>query len=192
MTQDRLKLAAWFSILNAVITIPIIILGFIIGLKQNIALDFVLVLLSTLSILILIYILLTFKGLLNSYFSFYNVDTIIAMFIWANVFLTGANIVPSFLPEYKVKVGIFTLMFVLLFGILNIMLGAKLLKLKEDLFGLLKPFSYLTIATGILCMTIVLLPLGMITDVISSILLAIIFFRATKCTNKSSEENTII
>jgi hypothetical protein len=192
MTQDRLKLAGWFSILNAVITIPIIILGFIIGLKQNIALDFVLVLLTALSILIVIYILLTFKGLLNSYFSFYNVDTIIAMFIWANVFVTGANIVPLFLPEYKVKIGIFTLMFMLLNGILHIMLGAKLLKLKEDLFGLLKPFSYLTIATGILCMTIVLLPLGMITDVISSILLAIIFFRATKCTNKSSEENTII
>jgi hypothetical protein len=192
MTQDRLKLAGWLSILSAVITIPIIILGFIIGLKQNIALDFVLVLLTTLSILILIYILLTFKGLLNSYFSFYNVDTIIAMFIWANVFVTGANIVPLFLPEYKVKIVIFSLMFMLLSGILNIMLGAKLLKLKDDLFGLLKPFSYLTIATGILSMTIVLLPLGMITDVISSILLAIIFFRATKCTNKSSEENTII
>jgi hypothetical protein len=192
MTQDRLKLAGWLSILSAVITIPIIILGFIIGLKQNIALDFVLVLLTALSMLIVIYILLTFKGLLNSYFSFNNVDTIIAMFIWANVFVTGANIVPLFLPEYKVKIVIFSLMFMLLSGILNIMLGAKLLKLKDDLFGLLKPFSYLTIATGILSMTIVLLPLGMITDVISSILLAIIFFRATKCTNKSSEENTII
>ena len=191
MTQDRLKLAGWLSILNAVITIPSAVMGFIMGFK-NIAPNFVVIVLSVLSILIFIYILLTFKGLLNSYFNFYNVDTIIAMFIWASVFLTGANIVPSFLPEYKVKVGIFTLMFVLLFGILNIMLGAKLLKLKEDLFGLLKPFSYLTIATGILCMTIVLLPLGMIADVISSILLAIVFFRATKCTNKSSEENIII
>jgi hypothetical protein len=191
MTQDRLRLAGWLSILNAVLTIPSAVMGFIMGFK-NIAPNFVVIVLSVLSILIFIYILLTFKELLNSYFNFYNVDTIIAMFIWANVFVTGANIVPLFLPEYKVKIGIFTLMFMLLNGILHIMLGAKLLKLKDDLFGLLKPFSYLTIATGILCMTIVLLPLGMITDVISSILLAIIFFRATKCTNKSSEENTTI
>ena len=191
MTQDRLKLAGWLSILNAVITIPSAVMGFIMGFK-NIAPNFVVIVLSVLSILIFIYILLTFKGLLNSYFNFYNVDTIIAMFIWANVFLTGANIVPSFLPEYKVKIGIFTLMVGLLCGILNIMLGVKLLKLKEDLFGLLKPFSYFTIATGILYLTIVLLPLCMIAEVISSILLAIIFFRATKCTNKSSEENIII
>ena len=173
------------------LTIPLIVVNFFIGLKQNIALDFVAVILNSLFMLIAIYILLTFKGLLNSYFSFYNVDTIIAMLIWALVFLAGANIVPLFLPEYKVNIGIFTLIFTLLCGILNIMLGVKLLKLKEDLFGLLKPFSYLTIAAGILCVTIVLLPLYMIAEVISSILLAIIFFRATKCTVKNSDENAV-
>ena len=63
------------------------------------------------------------------------------------------------------------------FGIIFIVFAIKLLRLPDNLFGLLKPFSYTSIATGFCFATIFLIPLGLVASTIADMILAIIFFR---------------
>ena len=65
-------------------------------------------------------------------------------------------------------------------GVIYVFLGIKLLNCEDNLFGYLKPFSYLTIATGIMTAVVVLVFFGFITAIISDIILALIFFKAAK------------
>jgi len=65
-------------------------------------------------------------------------------------------------------------------GVIHILFGIRILHLPEDLFGLLKPFSYLSIAIGICSVTFILLPLGLIIEAVSYVILGMIFFRATE------------
>jgi hypothetical protein len=49
-------------------------------------------------------------------------------------------------------------------------LRQKLLKLPDDLGGMLKPFCYANMATGIFLASIVLIPLGILTSAISDLM----------------------
>jgi len=58
--------------------------------------------------------------------------------------------------------------------------GYKLLKLPDDLGGMLKPFCYANMATGIFLSSIVLLPLGILASAISDLMLGTIFLSVSK------------
>ena len=54
----------------------------------------------------------------------------------------------------------------------------KLLKLKDDLFGLLKPYAYTTLAAAICGATIILMPIGLIIQLAALVIQGMIFLRA--------------
>jgi hypothetical protein len=68
------------------------------------------------------------------------------------------------------------------FGILSIMFGTRLLRLSGDLYGLLKPFCYVTIGSGICLVTVFLLPVAILTGAVADVILGVIFFRAAEQT----------
>jgi hypothetical protein len=65
-------------------------------------------------------------------------------------------------------------------AVLSIIFGVKLLRLQDDLFGLLRPFAYVTIAAGVCFVTILLAPLGLVVDAVSNVILGVIFLRALR------------
>ena len=66
------------------------------------------------------------------------------------------------------------------FGILDIMLGTRLLQIPGNLYGLLKPFSYILITSGVCFITVILSPVGYTAEAVSDGMLGIIFFRAAE------------
>jgi hypothetical protein len=66
------------------------------------------------------------------------------------------------------------------FGILSIMFAKRLLRLSGNLYGLLKPFCYITIVSGICFITVFLAPVGIIAGAVTDVILGVIFFRAAE------------
>lgn len=65
-------------------------------------------------------------------------------------------------------------------GVISIVFAVKLLHLPDDLFGLLTPFSYTIIASGMCYASIILSPLGIIGEAAAGVILGMIFFRAAE------------
>ena len=80
-------------------------------------------------------------------------------------------------------VGMISAVLLIPYGILHAVLGVKILKLDNELFGWRKSFSILTILTGVFLATVILLPLGLMTSMVSDVILALIFFAAIKSKN---------
>jgi hypothetical protein len=65
-------------------------------------------------------------------------------------------------------------------GILSIVFAVKLLRLQDDLFGLLKPYAYATMASAVCLATVILAPVGMLVDAAATVMLGVIFLRAAR------------
>jgi len=182
LNEKNLSLAGWFSVVSAVITLPLIIIGFISGMSENksAALLYLEALFSTGYVVIYVYIFTILKRLLNEKVAFHDVDKYITFLIWINVAITVFSVIT--LPFIKVQeiVGVGMLILMIPLGVIYVVFGIKLLNCEDNLFGYLKPFSYMTIATGIMMATIVFILFGMITSIISDVILALIFFKAAK------------
>ncbi len=64
------------------------------------------------------------------------------------------------------------------YNIIVIVFGILLMKFEDDLFGLLKPLLFMTIASGVLGATVILAPLGLLAHIASLIILGMAFLRA--------------
>jgi hypothetical protein len=60
------------------------------------------------------------------------------------------------------------------------MFATRLLRLPGNLYGLLKPFCYITIVSGICFITVLLSPVGIIAGAVADVILGVIFFRAAE------------
>jgi hypothetical protein len=66
------------------------------------------------------------------------------------------------------------------FGILSILFAKRLLRLPYSLYGLLKPYCYVTLISGACFITVILIPVGIVTGAVTDFILGIIFFRAAE------------
>jgi hypothetical protein len=65
-------------------------------------------------------------------------------------------------------------------GILLTVFGYRMLQLQDPLFGLLKPYAYLTIAAGICCISIILAFFGMLISMVTTIIQGLVFIRSSE------------
>ena len=94
--------------------------------------------------------------------------------------LKTVGIIESDFSPLKIVLFIVFFSVFFLLGIVSIVFAVKLLRLKGDLFGMLKIYVYTTIAGGVCLVSIVLFPLSLIVVVASYILEGIIFLRAAE------------
>lgn len=187
--------AGWASIASAVITISVITLSiysvFTEELKgeKNFVLTATTMALSFIYLVIFIIIFINLKNLLNKDLGITSLDFLIKLVVGSNVTLTSFFIIimpfqiaENTMPFQTIESTIAIICTVLLipYGILHTIFGVKIFKLDNGIFGWRKSFSIFTILTGISLATIILLPLGLITSMISNILLAFVFFSAVK------------
>jgi len=168
VTIEQLNLAAWLSIISAALSIPLFLFGFYRG-EQN-PFSFVV---SILMAGIAVYILVIFKKLLNNRFNFRKTDSLIMFVIMLNI----AGVIIAHLPGSIVLIGI---LYFICFGIVNIAFGIKLLDLPNNLYGLLKPFSYGLIILGLCSASIIGVFLALLVSMVLDVILAMIFFRSAK------------
>jgi hypothetical protein len=102
--------------------------------------------------------------------------------IWGNIALAVLSLFSLGTGKLESFMGTLTVAALIVFGILSIMFGTRLLRLSGNLYGLLKPFCYVTIGSGICLVTIFLLPVAITAGAIADVILGVIFFRAAEQT----------
>jgi hypothetical protein len=182
LNEKNLNLAGWLSVVAAVVTFPVLVMSFVSGMaeEKNSVFTYLEAALDIGYLVLYVYIFVMFRRLLNEKASFHDADPYITFLIWINVAITLVSVATLPFPETADMVGIGSVVLLIPFGIVYVVFGIKLLNCHDDLFGYLKPFSYLTIATGVMVALVVMVLLGMVTSIISDIILALIFFKAAK------------
>lgn len=179
----RYLIAGWLAMASAVLIVPE--LGIKLLLEHiSPSLTALSAPISMINLVIGIFLLNMLRLLLNERFAFFKADLIITLMICFNVasfLLEMVDISLQMAGKGSSTGGTLAIIAVILiypFFILNIVLGAVLLKMEDDLFGLLKPFAYLTLASGICGVTLILVPLGLLTAIGALVVEGVIFLRA--------------
>jgi len=180
ITKKQLYLAGWLSIANALFAIPSIAMSWFLETIGGSGAKLSQAMLTVVGLGLFLYIISSLRKLLNSRFQFHDVDTYISLLIWGNVVLAALSLLSLESGELEKGMGFLSLMAFIFFGILSIMFATRLLRLSRNLYGLLKPFCYTNILSGICFLTIFLSPVGIIAGAVADIILGVIFFRAAE------------
>lgn len=180
MTKEKLNFTGWLSIANAIFAIPSVAMYLFLGTVEGPGAKLAQAILTLVSVGLLVYILTSLRKLLNSRFQFHNVDLYISLLIWVNIALSILSLLALESSIFEWVMNIFSTMALIVQGIILIMFATRLLRLPENLYGLLKPYSYITIVSGIFAITIILFWAAMIAGAVADAILGIIFFRAAE------------
>lgn len=144
-----------------------------------------------------VYIMIQLKILLNSRFQFHDVDTIILILIALLIVSTIVSTISILLllgsagakTVATIIVSIISAVMAIFYGIFEIIFSRRILHLSDNLFGLLKPYSYTAMAGGICMVTVILAPLAIIVGIVNYVILGMIFFGATEGLSPIEEKN---
>lgn len=178
MTPEQFIRAGRLAIVNAVITIPLFLLSIMLGLQSDYGARALQTMLVVATTLLFVYILLALKEFINSRHAFHDTDILIKIQIWANIALTIFSMLGLLSQSLQEAEGIFALFLIVPLGIVQAIFGYRLLRLPDKLHGRLKPFCWLSIATGFCFAVVILIPLGLLTSAAADVLLGLILIRA--------------
>jgi hypothetical protein len=180
ITKGQLTLAGWLSITNAIFAIPSIAMAWFLDTIGGAGAKLSQTILTLVSLGLFLYVIISLRKLLNYRFQFHEVDIYISLLIWGNVALAILSLLSLGSGKIDFAMNILSIISFIVFGILAIMFATRLLRLPGNLYGLLKPFCYLTIVSGICFITVFLSPVGIIAGAVTDVILGIIFFRAAE------------
>lgn len=177
-----MKTAAWICFLSAAITLPLVVIDIALALigQNKPVFQVILTFLSLLTLALFVFIYYWFMKMLNDKYGFDKVNGLISFFILLQVLTTVVNSVSTLFPKDNIIIGAFVITVLIVTGILLILLGVKLLKLEYSFDGLLKPFCYINIATGICLLSVLLIPLALLGSIASDIFLGMIFLHQAR------------
>lgn len=136
-----------------------------------------------------VYALLMFKKLLNERFEYHDLDLLIYISIWwVIVFeITGLGLrffAIALWDTNRILIGVVYLVFLtasmVTIGIVDILIAVKLLRIKEVFSEYIRAFAYISMATGICEVSVLLTPIALLLAPFTWIILALIFFRNTQ------------
>lgn len=187
LTSRSLKTAGWLAMASAFLTLPLVFLSFkldgIIDFKATVIQTIIQVSGTFLFVSIIIYL----RKLLNSLYNFHDTDRNIDLMILAGAVTGIISMVSLYVPPLKESVEYAVIVILILQGIVQLQFGYKLLKLPDDLGGMLKPFCYANIATGIFMASVILIPLGILASAISDLMLGTIFLSVSRLVSGKTE-----
>jgi len=165
---------------SAFLTLPLAYLSFRLESRVDLYADEIQTFIQASGTLLFIAIILSLKRFLNTLFTFHDTDKNIGLMVLGSM-VTGVLAISLYsFPTLKESLGSALIVILVLLGIVQAQFGYKLRKLPNDLGGMLKPFCYANIATGILLASIVLIPLSIPVSALSDLMLATIFFNRSK------------
>jgi len=182
--SSRYTLAGWLAIAQAVLIFPeigvAVLAEYLLG--SSPVIKMALAPIHVVSMVVGIYVLYMFRDLLGKRFEFHRTDNLLLILIGANVVFIILGVLGLVLGLlFGAIEGLFDVLSLVLFvpyNIIVIAFGIRLLKLEDDLFGLLKPLVFMTIASGVLGATIILAPLGLLAHIASLVIVGMVFLRA--------------
>ena len=187
LTYRALTIAGWLTMISAFASVPMAYLAFKLEGQIDPTTTLILATMQTAGTLLFVAITVLLKRFLNRIFSFHDTDKSIELMIMANV-VAGVFVVGGmYIPQIKEPVNTAALVLMVFQGIVQMQFGVKLLKLQHGLGGLLKPFCYLNMATGVCIASIVLIIVGVVASAVSDLMLATIFFNVSNLLKVSEQ-----
>jgi hypothetical protein len=188
VTTRKLRIAAFLAMTSAVLSLPVLLLSYHFYENAEPVYALFLSFMQLAGLSLFIYLNSILKRFLNLRFSFHQTDNYIDFLITINVFLTIAGIGALLVPALAEPLEQYSLLLIISFGVGQLLFGMKLFQVPDSLQGLLKPFCFLTILTGILIATIFLLPLASLTGAVADVMLGAIFFKACKIPQEGTSD----
>ncbi len=192
MEENRYRLAGWMSIVAALL-FPAI---FVTGIVQTVIADRALGYsgptlgpadgLSILFTIIGIYVLIVFRRFLHERYEFHDLDMLITLsIVWSilmqvvGLAIDGLMILawPVNETAYLVISLGFIGIFMLSIGVIDILIGVRLMQSKREFSELLRVFAIISIVSGILEVAIILSPLALLLVPVNFVILGLILLR---------------
>ena len=181
---NQYTLAGWLAIISAILLVPEIGLAVLLEFISS-SMEVIIAPIHIVNLIIGVYILYMFRKLLNREFNFHSTDLIITILIIINIVsfiigiieLGGSMFGLDLTADHNLTIVIFVL---IVNCILTIIFGVMLLKLEGDLYGMLKPYAYTTIGSGVCGATVILAPIGFLAAIAGLVMLGMIFLRAKR------------
>lgn len=185
LTSRSMKTAGWFAMTSAFLTLPLVYLSFRLeGMSDSYA-DVIQTIIQAFGTLLFVAIVLYLKRLLNVAFRFNGTDRNIELMVMASI-VSGILSVGVFsFPTLKESLQSAMIVVLVALGIVQVQFGYRLLKLPNDLGGLLKPFCIANMLTGIFLASVVLMPLSIIVSALSDLMLGTIFFNIARLSGRA-------
>lgn len=165
---------------SACVTLPLAYLSYLLSSRKDFDSALVLTIIEVAGTVLFMIVLVCFKRFLSRLLAFSEVNNHIDIFIIAGSISAALSIITLLIPDLKTAIESVMLVLIIIQGVIQIHMGYTLLKLPYNPGGLLKPFCYLTIATGIMTVSIILLPFALVASALSDLMLASMFMGAAK------------
>ncbi|HHJ38364.1 MAG: hypothetical protein AXA67_13475 [Methylothermaceae bacteria B42] len=179
MNSDRFKLAAILAFIRATMILPLASLASQLAGNPGFGPMMITALLTLLNFALFVYIITTFKGLLNERFGYHSLDLTIYGLIGLNALTILVLLGPMLLPGQISGGTGFMAIISLAYGLVLIGYAFQILKMDNPLFGFQKPYGYLVAASGLGFASMVLAGVGVIFGAVADILLGVIFIKAS-------------
>jgi hypothetical protein len=192
MEENEYRTAGWLAIAQAALFPAAFVIGII---ESVVAGEFLGVrrpfigpsdLLMIINTAIGVYTLLMFRRLLREQYDYHDVDLLIIISVWWSIFFQtiGLGLKSALMLFWPINSFLVTVAYIVLFasafvtiGIIDILIGAKLLKVKEVFSQGIRNLAYIMIASGICEVTVLLAPLAIAMVPVWSVVLALVFLR---------------
>ena len=180
MTRRTFTISGWLAMISAFASIPMAYLAFTLEGRGDTVGTIMQGGMQVAGTALFVVITLLLKRFLNQVFGFHDTDKSIDLMVMANV-VAGVFVLGGLcLPEIRETASPAALVIMVFQGLVQIRFGYRLLKVPNNLGGLLKPFCYLNMATGVCVASLVLILAGVVLSAISDLMLATIFFNIAK------------
>jgi hypothetical protein len=181
MKKNIFKISFYCCIADAIICLPFCIIGIIQGLgKLNKFQETGMNLMNIIYTSIFIVIALGLKNIMEVFFKTPKYNKLIYIMIFTSALSIPLLLITSVFPEYKNIFGIILILLSIVMFIPYFILFVKSRKNDNVLQPEWKRFSTINIWVGICFLTILLIPIGLILNIISSIIGAFVFKKALK------------
>jgi hypothetical protein len=192
MSDNRYATAGWLAIIAAIL-FPT---GFVVGIIQGIIgirafnyhgpitgpSDLIFIVVTIIGV----YVLVMLRRMFNERYGFHDIDVLITIAIWWNVFFQVTGLALKVLTLFSWPASEFVMTVVLLsymiiamltIGVIDILIAIKLIRCKERFSDLIKAYAYITVVSGISEVLIFLMPLALILVPVNFVILGMIFLK---------------
>jgi len=190
LTYRSLITAGWLAMISAFVSIPLTYAAFQLDGRVDSTATGIQIFIQIGGVILFVAITLYLKRFLNARFRFHNTDKNIVLMIVANVVASVFAIMAICFSQLKETLEIAALGIVVFQGVVQMQFGYRLLTLPDNLDGMLKPFCYLNMATGVCIASVVLVIAGVVVSSISDLMLGTIFFHLAKLVREQDSSGT--
>jgi hypothetical protein len=185
LTCKTMTIAGWLAMISAFFTLPLMYLSFRLEGRIDATASIIQTVMQLAGTLLFVALLLYFRKLLHAQFTFHDTDRSIGLMIKAGVIAGVLTVLSLYVTSLKETTALAVIVILVAQGIVQVQFGYKLLKLPDDLGGMLKPFCYANMATGIMIASVVLIPVGALVSAITDLMLGTIFFNIARRVKES-------